>query len=174
MDVIGTIAAVIGLPKSIISRFELGLDPNLRYTVARVSNSLGSNLYIRDLQDGDFMSILLDRGCIECLEWNDLTATIGDEACLRGLFLLIAGILSQVFFRLGDRFYMDRHAACCMPTMNPTLLQSPTKNKVKCTTQGLRTAGSAIESLDLKGDGYSGGIILDTALDKPKCKEESH
>ncbi|XP_075528630.1 poly(A) binding protein interacting protein 1 isoform X1 [Dermacentor variabilis] len=164
---LGSVTDASGLVQVVDTIFQQGVkEPNFRYSGARLCNHLGSNLSVRGLEDSEFTNMLLDRCHAECLKRNDLaTGDVGD-VYLRGLLLFIAELFSQMVFLRDDYSYKAKHIAGCIPNMMHTLLQSLSKDNIKCTIQVLKLTGSSLEDFDNLESSGADGCILDSVFDK--------
>lgn len=164
---LGSVTDADGLVQVVDTIFQQGIkEPNFRYSGARLCNHLGSNLSVRGLDDGQFTNLLLDRCHAECLKRNDLASGDFGDAYLRGLLLFIAELFSQMVFLRDDYSYKVKHIAGCIPNMMHTLLQTPTKDNVKCTIQVLKLTGHSLEDFGNLEAGSTNGSILDSVFDK--------
>uniref|UniRef100_A0A131Z155 Polyadenylate-binding protein-interacting protein 1 n=1 Tax=Rhipicephalus appendiculatus TaxID=34631 RepID=A0A131Z155_RHIAP len=164
---LGSVTDADGLVQVVDTIFQQGVkEPNFRYSGARLCNHLGSNLSVRGLDDGQFTNLLLDRCHAECLKRNDLASGDFGDSYLRGLLLFIAELFSQMVFLRDDYSYKVKHIAGCIPNMMHTLLQTPTKDNIKCTIQVLKLTGHSLEDFDNSEPGSTGGSILDSVFDK--------
>uniref|UniRef100_A0A131XPS1 Polyadenylate-binding protein-interacting protein 1 n=1 Tax=Hyalomma excavatum TaxID=257692 RepID=A0A131XPS1_9ACAR len=156
-----------GLVQVVDTIFQQGIkEPNFRYSGARLCNYLGSNLSVRGLDDGEFTNLLLDRCHAECLKRNDLASGDFGDGYLRGLLLFIAELFSQMVFIRDDYSFKVKHIAGCIPNMMHTLLQTPTKDNIKCTIQVLKLTGHSLEDFDNLEPSSTDGSILDSVFDR--------
>lgn len=164
---LGSITHADGLVQVVDTIFQQGIkEPNFRYSGARLCNHLGSNLSVRGPDDGQFTNLLLDRCHAECLKRNDLASGDFGDGYLRGLLLFIAELFSQMVFLRDDYSYKVKHIAGCIPNMMHTLLQTPTKDNVKCTIQVLKLTGHSLEDFGNLESASTDGSILDSVFDK--------
>ncbi|XP_077499478.1 polyadenylate-binding protein-interacting protein 1-like isoform X1 [Amblyomma americanum] len=155
-----------GLSQVVDTIFQQGLkEANFRYSGARLCNHLGSNLQIRGVEE-DFTSMLLDRCHKECVKRNDLGSGDFDDAYLRGLLSFIAELFSQMVFLREDHSYKVKHLASCIPNMMHALLQSLTKDNIKCTTQVLKLTGACLEDYEKVGSPGANSCALDSVFEK--------
>lgn len=164
--VLSTITDASGLAQVVDTIFQQGVkEPNFRYSGARLCNHLSSRLHIRGVGEDDFTNILLERCHTECVKRTDMSAGDPGDPYLRGLLLFIAELFSQMVFLREDSSYKVQHLATCIPMMMHALLQTLTKDNIKCTTQVLKLTGSTLEDLDLEAVSPRRGI-LETVFEK--------
>uniref|UniRef100_A0A1E1XB75 Putative translation initiation factor 4f ribosome/mrna-bridging subunit eif-4g n=1 Tax=Amblyomma aureolatum TaxID=187763 RepID=A0A1E1XB75_9ACAR len=155
-----------GLSQVVDTIFQQGLkEANFRYSGARLCNHLGCNLQIRGVEE-DFTNMLLDRCHKECVKRNDLGSGDFDDAYLRGLLLFIAELFSQMVFLREDHSYKVKHLAACIPNMMHALLQSLTKENIKCTIQVLKLTGACLEDYEKVGSTAADSCALDSVFEK--------
>lgn len=162
---LSTITNASGLTQVVDTIFQQGVkEPNFRYSGARLCNHLSNRLHIRGVGDEDFTNILITRCHNECEKRTEMSAGDPGDPYLRGLLLFVAELLSQMAFLREDNSYKVKNLATCIPTMMHTLLQTLTKDNVKCTTQVLKLTGSILEDLDREGISPRRG--LDSVFEK--------
>ncbi|XP_077549171.1 poly(A) binding protein interacting protein 1 isoform X2 [Haemaphysalis longicornis] len=163
---LSTITDANGLAQVVDTIFQQGVkEPNFRYSGARLCNHLSKRLHIRGVGEEEFTSILIDRCHNECAKRTEMSAGDPGDPYLRGLLLFVAELLSQMAFLREDNSYKVKNLANCIPMMMHTLLQTLTKDNVKCTTQVLKLTGSILEDLDCDAITPRRGI-LDSVFEK--------
>lgn len=165
-SILSGITDASGLSQVVDTIFQQGLkEANFRYSGARLCNHLGSNLHIRGVEE-DFTNLLLDRCHKECVKSNSFGSGDFDAVYLRGLLLFIAELFSQMVFLREDHSHKVKQLATCILDMIDVLLQSLTKDNIKCVIQVLKLTGACLEDYEKVASAAADSFALDSVFEK--------